>query len=62
MFDKLIDVLLPLEGFLNSGDSLIRGNQGMKDIIQGLKWTQDNIHNFGGDNKSVTIFGESAGM
>jgi carboxylesterase type B len=48
-------------GFLNSGDDLVRGNQGMKDLIMGLKWVQGNIRNFSGDPNSVTIFGESAG-
>ena len=37
------------------------GNFGTLDIIQGLKWVQQNIVEFGGDPDNVTIFGESAG-
>lgn len=28
---------------------------------QKFRWVRDHIHNFGGDPKSVTIFGQSAG-
>jgi para-nitrobenzyl esterase len=37
------------------------GNQGMLDIIAGLKWVQQNIAAFGGDPDNVMIFGESGG-
>jgi len=36
-------------------------NAGLKDIIAGLEWIRDNIANFGGDPKNVTIFGQSGG-
>lgn len=37
------------------------GNAGMLDLVQSLEWVRDNIANFGGDPKSVMIFGQSGG-
>ncbi|XP_067206770.1 uncharacterized protein [Linepithema humile] len=48
-------------GFLNLNDKVATGNQGLKDIVMALQWVQKNISNFGGDQRNVTIFGESAG-
>jgi para-nitrobenzyl esterase len=37
------------------------GNVGMLDIVAALEWVRDNIENFGGDPRMVTIFGQSGG-
>jgi para-nitrobenzyl esterase len=36
-------------------------NCGMLDAVAALEWVRDNIANFGGDPKNVTIFGQSGG-
>ncbi len=37
------------------------GNVGILDLILALQWVRDNIEEFGGDPRNVTIFGQSGG-
>lgn len=48
-------------GFFSTGDNTVSSNNAMKDMVQGLKWVQENIAAFGGDPNQVTVQGESAG-
>jgi len=37
------------------------GNAGILDLVLALRWVRDNIEEFGGDPRNVTIFGQSGG-
>ncbi|KAL0968450.1 hypothetical protein UPYG_G00267000 [Umbra pygmaea] len=57
----LIQYRVGMMGFFSTGDKYAPGNLGLLDQVEALRWVQEHIHNFGGDSKTVTIFGESAG-
>ncbi|CAB3239711.1 unnamed protein product [Arctia plantaginis] len=48
-------------GFLCLGTETAPGNAGLKDIIAGLKWIQENIAQFGGNPNNITLFGHGSG-
>jgi len=57
---------LNIFGYLYLGDVAgedykTSGNNGMLDIVDGLKWVNQNIAEFGGDPHNVMIWGESGG-
>lgn len=49
------------QGFYSTDDDVVPGNNGLKDQIMALRWIQQNIEKFGGNPKSVTLTGNSAG-
>uniref|UniRef100_A0A1B6BZN9 Carboxylic ester hydrolase n=1 Tax=Clastoptera arizonana TaxID=38151 RepID=A0A1B6BZN9_9HEMI len=48
-------------GFLSLGNEDAPGNAGLKDQALAMAWVKDEIQNFGGNPKKVTLAGESAG-
>nr|AFU86352.1 carboxylesterase [Laodelphax striatellus] len=48
-------------GFLCLEDTEVRGNMGLLDQYLAMLWVRENIDKFGGDHRSVTLMGHSAG-
>lgn len=65
-FRSLNDIYIPnktpfLPGFLPATEGSARGNYGLMDQVAALHWVQENIAEFGGDFKNVTIVGQGHG-
>uniref|UniRef100_A0A4W4EUN8 Carboxylesterase type B domain-containing protein n=1 Tax=Electrophorus electricus TaxID=8005 RepID=A0A4W4EUN8_ELEEL len=56
-----VNYRLGVLGFLSTGDQAAKGNYGLLDQIQALRWVKENIQAFSGDPRRVTIFGSGAG-
>lgn len=56
-----INYRLSIFGFLCLGVAEAPGNAGLRDVVQGLKWVQQNIAGFGGDPNNVILFGHGSG-
>ncbi|CAG5130097.1 unnamed protein product, partial [Candidula unifasciata] len=48
-------------GFMYTASEEIPGNMGLLDVTLALKWVKDNVDNFGGNPRKITIFGQSSG-
>ncbi|XP_071980211.1 neuroligin-3 isoform X3 [Engystomops pustulosus] len=48
-------------GFLSTGDQAAKGNYGLLDQIQALRWVSENAAFFGGDPRRITVFGSGIG-
>ena len=57
-----INYRVGLLGFLDFSflDEDFHPNCGLYDVVQALKWTKENIAQFGGDPDNITVFGQSA--
>ncbi|GFS94952.1 neuroligin-2 [Nephila pilipes] len=56
-----INYRLGILGFLPATEGSARGNYGLMDQVAALHWVQENIAEFGGDQKNVTIVGQGYG-
>lgn len=57
----LLLLYLCTSGFLSTGDQAAKGNYGLLDQIQALRWISKNIGYFGGDPGRITVFGSGIG-
>lgn len=56
-----VNYRLNILGFLSTGTEASPGNYGLKDVLEALRWVQDNVRSFHGDPDNVTLWGHSSG-
>lgn len=56
-----VSMCVYVTGFLSTGDQAAKGNYGLLDQIQALRWISENIGFFGGDSNRITVFGSGIG-
>jgi carboxylesterase type B len=56
-----VEYRLAFLGFLCLDDKLAKGNYGVWDVIEALKFIKLNAESFGGDSNRITVVGQSAG-
>ncbi|XP_023210237.1 neuroligin-3-like [Centruroides sculpturatus] len=56
-----INYRLGVLGFLPAMEGSARGNYGLMDQVAALHWIQENVAEFGGDPRNVTLFGHGQG-
>ncbi|KAL0820645.1 hypothetical protein ABMA28_006480 [Loxostege sticticalis] len=56
-----VNYRLSIFGFLCLGVEEAPGNAGLKDVVQALKWIQENVAGFGGDPNNVMLLGHGSG-
>ncbi|XP_014271726.1 juvenile hormone esterase-like isoform X2 [Halyomorpha halys] len=56
-----INYRVGIMGFLSFENTILPGNQGLKDQNMALQWVIKNIARFGGNPRRITLVGESAG-
>lgn len=57
----MVSYRLGVLGLLSTGDNVIPGNMALKDQTLAMKWTKENIYDFGGDPNRITMHGHSSG-
>ncbi|XP_046615589.1 esterase FE4-like [Neodiprion virginianus] len=56
-----VNYRLDFFGFFTTGNHVAPGNNGLKDILEALRWIQENVAAFGGDHNRVTLMGHGLG-
>lgn len=56
-----MNVRVDILGYLSLNTPEYSGNMGIIDNVLALRWINENIERFGGDQNRITLFGHSSG-